>query len=112
MFRLPIGIFVDMGVNGARRRTLQRLAASTGSGGGAGGMGVGVGGTRGPLQLQTSASLPETPVFARGCDLPRTPPRSSALPPRTNTLNSMHSIGDALYTVRYSRVEHERNTVY
>lgn len=25
--------------------------------------------------LQTSCSLPETPIFARGCDIPRTPHR-------------------------------------
>lgn len=27
---------------------------------------------------QTSCSLPETPIFARGCDIPRTPARSTA----------------------------------
>lgn len=70
----------DMGASGARRRTLQRQNREA----------AGVGGVRGPLQ--TSASLPETPVFARGCDVPRTPPRNSTGPPR-NTVTSGQSIG-------------------
>lgn len=70
--------------SGARRRTLQRqnreFASATGV-------------MRGTLQ--TSASLPETPVFARGCDLPRTPPRNSTTgPPRNNTMNSIQAIGN------------------
>ncbi|XP_037909499.1 uncharacterized protein LOC119650644 isoform X3 [Hermetia illucens] len=44
-------------------------------------------------RLQTSCSLPETPIFARGCDIPRTPHRrapdlptsGSRTAPRTNT---------------------------
>lgn len=68
--------FADIGVNGARRRTLQRQNRDVPRG-----------------ALQTSASLPETPVFARGCDVPRTPPRNSTGPPRNNTMNSIQSIG-------------------
>lgn len=66
-----------MGINGVRRRTLQRQSRDTV--------------VRGPLQ--TSASLPETPVFARGCDLPRSSPRAIA-PTRTTTITSMQSIGE------------------
>lgn len=71
--------FSDIGATGARRRTLQRQNREASGG-------------RGPLQ--TSASLPETPVFARGCDVPRTPPRNSTGPPRNNTMNSIQSIGN------------------
>ncbi|KPJ06468.1 hypothetical protein RR48_14207 [Papilio machaon] len=70
----------DVGASGARRRTLQRQNRDTSAG------------CRGPLQ--TSASLPETPVFARGCDVPRTPPRNSTGPPRNNTINSIQTIGN------------------
>ncbi|CAK1550020.1 unnamed protein product [Leptosia nina] len=78
----------DTGASGARRRTLQRQnrEASTGRG-----------------QLQTSASLPETPVFARGCDVPRTPPRNSTGPPRNNTMNSMQTIGSSVTLGGYGR---------
>lgn len=35
-------------------------------------------------QMQTSCSLPETPIFARGCDIPRTPHRKAPeVPERT-----------------------------
>lgn len=36
------------------------------------------------MQMQTSCSLPETPIFARGCDIPRTPHRKAPeVPERT-----------------------------
>ncbi|EDX05751.1 GD21633 [Drosophila simulans] len=50
-------------------------------------------------RLQTSCSLPETPIFARGCDIPRTPYRRQNEPlpvvsgsrtaPRSSTSNSI-----------------------
>ncbi|XP_014600549.1 PREDICTED: AF4/FMR2 family member 4 isoform X1 [Polistes canadensis] len=71
---------VNGGVNGA---TVAHGSANGGGGSGVNGGGVnsgtatnvvaaasGVGGTTG---MQTSCSLPETPVFARGSDIPRTP---------------------------------------
>lgn len=36
--------------------------------------------------LQTSCSLPETPIFARGCDIPRTPHRRAPEVPATGSL--------------------------
>ncbi|XP_052563873.1 uncharacterized protein LOC120414646 isoform X7 [Culex pipiens pallens] len=55
--------------------------------------------------LQTSCSLPETPIFARGCDIPRTPHRrapevpphgsGSRTAPRTNT-NTTGSLGSSV----------------
>ncbi|KAH8409990.1 hypothetical protein KR009_003790 [Drosophila setifemur] len=51
-------------------------------------------------RLQTSCSLPETPIFARGCDIPRTPYRRQNEPlpvvsgvrtaPRSSTSNSIN----------------------
>ncbi|XP_017855007.2 LOW QUALITY PROTEIN: uncharacterized protein LOC108608233 [Drosophila busckii] len=50
-------------------------------------------------RLQTSCSLPETPIFARGCDIPRTPYRrqndpvpvsGSRTAPRSSTSNSIN----------------------
>ncbi|XP_053600356.1 uncharacterized protein LOC128669079 isoform X2 [Plodia interpunctella] len=81
-------VILDIGASGARRRTLQRQSRDAVSG-------------RGPLQ--TSASLPETPVFARGCDVPRTPPRNSTGPPRNNTMNSIQSIGSSATLGGYGR---------
>ncbi|XP_045520993.1 uncharacterized protein LOC123712094 isoform X1 [Pieris brassicae] len=78
----------DTGASGARRRTLQRQNRDLSSGRG---------------QLQTSASLPETPVFARGCDVPRTPPRNSTGPPRNNTMSSMQTIGSSVTLGGYGR---------
>ncbi|VVD01725.1 unnamed protein product [Leptidea sinapis] len=78
----------DTGASGARRRTLQRQNRDPSSGRG---------------QLQTSASLPETPVFARGCDVPRTPPRNSTGPPRNNTMSSVQTIGSSVTLGGYGR---------
>nr|XP_013119211.1 unnamed protein product [Stomoxys calcitrans] len=49
-------------------------------------------------RLQTSCSLPETPIFARGCDIPRTPyrrqhentPGGSRTAPRSSTSNNIN----------------------
>ncbi|XP_075149284.1 uncharacterized protein LOC142223302 isoform X2 [Haematobia irritans] len=49
-------------------------------------------------RLQTSCSLPETPIFARGCDIPRTPyrrqhentPSGSRTAPRSSTSNNIN----------------------
>ncbi|KAH8375067.1 hypothetical protein KR093_002611, partial [Drosophila rubida] len=55
-------------------------------------------------RLQTSCSLPETPIFARGCDIPRTPYRrqndpvpasGSRTAPRSSTSNSI-SMGNSI----------------
>ncbi|CAG9862701.1 unnamed protein product [Phyllotreta striolata] len=50
--------------------------------------------------LQTSCSLPETPIFARGCDIPRTPhrrapdvPGNQTAPRQSNTIGSLSTIG-------------------
>lgn len=51
--------------------------------------------------LQTSCSLPETPIFSRGCDIPRTPHRRApdipsgvhTAPRQSNTLGSLNTIG-------------------
>nr|XP_023012011.1 uncharacterized protein LOC111502228 [Leptinotarsa decemlineata] len=51
--------------------------------------------------LQTSCSLPETPIFARGCDIPRTPHRrapdvpggNQTAPRQSNTIGSLNTIG-------------------
>lgn len=51
----------------SRRRTLQKRTTAVGSGSGSG--------TREEGHMQVSCSLPETPIFARGCDIPRTPHR-------------------------------------
>jgi hypothetical protein len=51
--------------------------------------------------LQTSCSLPETPIFARGCDIPRTPhrrapdiPGNQTAPRQSNTIGSLNTIGN------------------
>ncbi|KAF5305204.1 hypothetical protein FQA39_LY09292 [Lamprigera yunnana] len=51
--------------------------------------------------LQTSCSLPETPIFARGCDIPRTPhrkapeiPNSQSAPRQSSTMSSLNTIGN------------------
>ncbi|XP_008193254.1 uncharacterized protein LOC659317 isoform X1 [Tribolium castaneum] len=50
--------------------------------------------------LQTSCSLPETPIFARGCDIPRTPHRRApdvpggTAPRQSNTIGSLNTIGN------------------
>ncbi|CAH0557140.1 unnamed protein product [Brassicogethes aeneus] len=61
------------------------------------------------LHLQTSCSLPETPIFARGCDIPRTPhrrapeiPGSQTAPRQSNTMGSLNTIGN-LSTGGYRR---------
>ncbi|XP_051858061.1 uncharacterized protein LOC117577417 isoform X1 [Drosophila albomicans] len=55
-------------------------------------------------RLQTSCSLPETPIFSRGCDIPRTPYRrqndpapasGSRTAPRSSTSNSI-SMGNSI----------------
>ena len=38
--------------------------------------------------MQTSCSLPETPIFARGCDIPRTPHRRAPDPIRPGVLQN------------------------
>uniref|UniRef100_A0AAG5CWG4 Uncharacterized protein n=1 Tax=Anopheles atroparvus TaxID=41427 RepID=A0AAG5CWG4_ANOAO len=60
--------------------------------------------------LQTSCSLPETPIFARGCDIPRTPHRrapevpphgsGSRTAPRTNSTTS--SLGSSVVGISNS----------
>lgn len=47
---------------------------------------------QGEPQLQTSCSLPETPIFARGCDVPRTPHRRAPEIPIGGNQNA-HTIG-------------------
>ncbi|GAB0099348.1 uncharacterized protein DMENIID0001_152040 [Sergentomyia squamirostris] len=70
-------------------------------GGGCGGGGTGIGSRRRFMsgafpkrsgqspreerRLQTSCSLPETPIFARGCDIPRTPHRRAPELPNSGT---------------------------
>lgn len=51
--------------------------------------------------LQTSCSLPETPIFARGCDIPRTPhrrapdvPANQTTPRQSSTMSSIYTIGN------------------
>ncbi|XP_053696056.1 uncharacterized protein LOC128743487 isoform X2 [Sabethes cyaneus] len=63
--------------------------------------------------LQTSCSLPETPIFARGCDIPRTPHRrapevpphgsGSRTAPRANT-NTTSSLGSSVVGIGTSTV--------
>ncbi|XP_058456016.1 rho GTPase-activating protein gacU isoform X2 [Malaya genurostris] len=63
--------------------------------------------------LQTSCSLPETPIFARGCDIPRTPHRrapevpphgsGSRTAPRTNT-NTTSSLGSSVVGIGTSTI--------
>ncbi|KAG5863032.1 hypothetical protein JTB14_021498 [Gonioctena quinquepunctata] len=51
--------------------------------------------------MQTSCSLPETPIFARGCDIPRTPHRrapdvpggNQTAPRQSNKIGSLNTIG-------------------
>ncbi|XP_066909796.1 uncharacterized protein [Halyomorpha halys] len=52
----------------SRRRTLQKRAS----------------GSREEGQMQVSCSLPETPIFTRGCDIPRTPHRRAPDVPMTS----------------------------
>ncbi|VEN55048.1 unnamed protein product [Callosobruchus maculatus] len=62
--------------------------------------------------LQTSCSLPETPIFARGCDVPRTPHRkapevpggggSQTAPRQSNTIGSLNTVSN-LSTSGYRR---------
>ncbi|KAH8286816.1 hypothetical protein KR044_003962, partial [Drosophila immigrans] len=58
-------------------------------------------------RLQTSCSLPETPIFARGCDIPRTPYRrqndpvpasGSRTAPRSSTSNSI-GMGNSIFGI-------------
>ncbi|XP_017786394.1 PREDICTED: uncharacterized protein LOC108569380, partial [Nicrophorus vespilloides] len=54
--------------------------------------------------MQTSCSLPETPIFARGCDIPRTPHRrapeipglsgNQTAPRQSSTMSSINTIGN------------------
>uniref|UniRef100_A0A0A9VVI5 Replicase polyprotein 1a n=1 Tax=Lygus hesperus TaxID=30085 RepID=A0A0A9VVI5_LYGHE len=53
----------------SRRRTLQKRGNSREDSASVGGT------TNGNGHMQVSCSLPETPIFARGCDIPRTPHR-------------------------------------
>ncbi|GJQ85993.1 hypothetical protein Trydic_g14937 [Trypoxylus dichotomus] len=59
--------------------------------------------------LQTSCSLPETPIFARGCDIPRTPhrrapdiPGNQTTPRQSSTMGSINTLG-SLSTGGYRR---------
>ncbi|XP_044727077.1 uncharacterized protein LOC123290811 isoform X2 [Chrysoperla carnea] len=57
--------------------------------------------------MQTSCSLPETPIFARGCDIPRTPHRrapevpttlgssSRTAPRQSSTMGTLNTIGSS-----------------
>lgn len=57
---------------------------------------------QGEHYLQTSCSLPETPIFARGCDIPRTPHRKApdiptgnqTAPRQSNTMGNLNTIGN------------------
>lgn len=57
---------------------------------------------QGEHYLQTSCSLPETPIFARGCDIPRTPHRKApdiptgaqTAPRQSNTMSNLNTIGN------------------
>ncbi|XP_057670667.1 uncharacterized protein LOC130902495 isoform X1 [Diorhabda carinulata] len=61
--------------------------------------------------LQTSCSLPETPIFARGCDIPRTPHRrapdipggNQTTPRQSNTIGSLNTIGTTISSGGYRR---------
>ncbi|XP_072397320.1 uncharacterized protein [Diabrotica undecimpunctata] len=61
--------------------------------------------------LQTSCSLPETPIFARGCDIPRTPHRrapdvpggNQTAPRQSNTIGSLNTIGTTVSSGGYRR---------
>lgn len=62
-----------------------------------------VGSSGGGEGMQTSCSLPETPIFARGCDIPRTPHRRAApdvpsgnatAPRQSSTMSSINTIGN------------------
>ncbi|XP_039279585.1 uncharacterized protein LOC111059742 isoform X2 [Nilaparvata lugens] len=57
----------------SRRRTFQKRTNTCGSGSGHSPRDEG--GQGGRMHMQVSCSLPETPIFARGCDIPRTPLR-------------------------------------
>lgn len=53
--------------------------------------------------MQTSCSLPETPIFARGCDIPRTPHRRApdvpggvqTAPRQSNTVGSLNTLASS-----------------
>lgn len=54
--------------------------------------------------LQTSCSLPETPIFSRGCDIPRTPHRRAPdVPRQSSTLGSLNTIGNMSTSSSYRR---------
>lgn len=61
--------------------------------------------------LQTSCSLPETPIFSRGCDIPRTPHRRApdipsgvqTAPRQSSTLGSLNTIGNMSTSSSYRR---------
>ncbi|XP_060516560.1 uncharacterized protein LOC132696039 isoform X2 [Cylas formicarius] len=60
--------------------------------------------------LQTSCSLPETPIFARGCDIPRTPhrrapeiPGTQSAPRQSNTVGSLNTLGNMSTSSSYRR---------
>ncbi|XP_031342652.1 uncharacterized protein LOC116170415 isoform X2 [Photinus pyralis] len=71
-------------LQGTKRRTYQKRSNS-----------------REEHHLQTSCSLPETPIFARGCDIPRTPhrkapdiPNNHSGPRQSSTMSSLNTIGN------------------
>ncbi|KAF2880557.1 hypothetical protein ILUMI_25618 [Ignelater luminosus] len=71
-------------LQGTKRRTYQKRSSQ-----------------REELHLQTSCSLPETPIFARGCDIPRTPhrkapevPNNQSAPRQSSTMSSLNTIGN------------------
>ncbi|KAK5646312.1 hypothetical protein RI129_004776 [Pyrocoelia pectoralis] len=71
-------------LQGTKRRTYQKRSNS-----------------REEHHLQTSCSLPETPIFARGCDIPRTPhrkapdiPSNHSGPRQSSTMSSLNTIGN------------------
>lgn len=73
-------------LQGTKRRTYQKRASQS---------------SRDEHHLQTSCSLPETPIFARGCDIPRTPhrkapdvPSSQSAPRQSSTMSSLNTIGN------------------
>lgn len=74
-----IGTLTETGSSSSRRRTYHRHYEATPPGRSA--------------SLHTSASLPETPIFARGADMPRTPHRHILPPRQSTTMNSIPTIG-------------------
>ena len=65
-----------------RRPFTKRLSPSTEACSSAGNTAIGIGTPQGTgiTGLGTSCSLPETPVFARGSDIPRTPQHANGNP--------------------------------